>query len=442
MFLELPVQDDIPVRRLTISVEAGEAEAMHARVAGEAAELRVEPSERKTSYGRVLEWTWGDVAAAGAEVLAPPGGAATLQVSTFPDWADFVAWYLRLIEQADTVTEEIRATAAALTTGIDDDEPEEKVRRLYEFVTRLRYVSIPLGVNSYRPHAAASVLENRYGDCKDKANLLNALCRAEGIEAQLVLVPRFSEANEAVPGLAFNHAISRVELPGGPMWLDPTDDVCPFGMLPPGDPGRDVLVVEAGVTGLVRLPEPDAEAHRLEIDWNFAGANGTVDLRASGFSGYAMRGAMRSVAAYGGTLPLLTAADLEPVAGVLRTSGGVGSLPGEIEADFAWSADVERIGGGTVSPFVLPREWALALQPRTRAVLLNEGYPLVFVQTVRGAEARSNGASGLGGPLEWELTWKDGVGRLEVRLRQAEFGGEKLEAFRRTLLGLYRAVGG
>ena len=102
----------------------------------------------------------------------------------------------------------------------------------------LRYVTVPLGVNSVRPHAAAQVLKNQFGDCKDKANLFNTLLRALGLEACLVLVPRFSQAHEAVPGLAFNHAISRVRLGGETLWLDTTDDVCRFGMLPPGEAGR------------------------------------------------------------------------------------------------------------------------------------------------------------------------------------------------------------
>ncbi len=449
VFLELPVAGELPVRRLRIAVEVGADEAFHAHIVDGADGAAVEPTARVTSYGTVREWAWDDVAAAGAEVLAPPGGRAALQISTFPDWSEFVAWYLRLTEEADVVTDEIRAMAAELTAG--SESAEGKVRAIYEFVTGLRYVSIPLGVNSYRPHAAGNVLANRYGDCKDKANLLNALCRAEGIDAKLVLVPRFSEANEAVPGLAFNHAISRVELPdgGGVLWLDSTDDVCPFGLLPPGDPGRDVLVVDAESTGLVRLPEPEVGGQRLEIDWDFSAEAGRAELRAAGFAGYAMRSAARASAAYGGTLPLLRAAGLEPVAGVVRTTDGEGSAPGEIERDFVWSAAVELIGAGEGGlPFVLPREWELALQPRSRAVLLNDGYPLTLAQTVRGLAAadgigaREGARSAVGGPVEWELTWKDGVGRLEVRLVEAEMEGDRLEEFRATLRGLYRVLGG
>ena len=97
---------------------------------------------------------------------------------------------------------------------------------LYNYVTGLRYVAVPLGVNSHRPHAAASVLKNRYGDCKDKANLFNTLLRAQGIAADLVLVPRFTQAHEGVPG----RRLQPRDLPGPPgrasvLWADTTDDV-------------------------------------------------------------------------------------------------------------------------------------------------------------------------------------------------------------------------
>ena len=45
------------------------------------------------------------------------------------------------------------------------------------------------GIGRYQPHAAGEVLRNQYGDCKDKANLFNALLHSLKIEANLVLVP-------------------------------------------------------------------------------------------------------------------------------------------------------------------------------------------------------------------------------------------------------------
>src|SRR5262249_14989799 len=119
--------------------------------------------------------------------------------------------------------------------------------------------------NSFRPHAASKVLQNQFGDCKDKANLFNTLLRSLRIEANLVLVPRFSQAHQGLPGLSFNHAISRVKLASETVWVDTTDDVCRFGMLPPGDPGRNVLVIGPETAGLTQLPAPDPKEHRLKL---------------------------------------------------------------------------------------------------------------------------------------------------------------------------------
>ena len=70
--------------------------------------------------------------------------------------------------------------------------------------------------------------KNQYGDCKDKANLYNTLLHSLKIDAQLVLVPRFTQANDDLPGFAFNHAISRVKLDGDFLWVDTTDGICRF----------------------------------------------------------------------------------------------------------------------------------------------------------------------------------------------------------------------
>src|SRR5207248_6862311 len=122
----------------------------------------------------------------------------------------FADWYGRITKLTDAITPEIEAKAAELTHDAKTDR--EKVVAIYNYVTSLRYVAVPLGVSSFRPHAAEKVLQNQFGDCKDKANLFNTLLRSLNIDARLVLVPRFSQAHEAIPGLSFNHAISRVKL--------------------------------------------------------------------------------------------------------------------------------------------------------------------------------------------------------------------------------------
>jgi transglutaminase-like putative cysteine protease len=62
---------------------------------------------------------------------------------------------------------EIAAKAAELTKGAPDEKTT--IKNIYAFVsTRFRYIGIDLGMGRYQPHSAADVLENGYGDCKDK----------------------------------------------------------------------------------------------------------------------------------------------------------------------------------------------------------------------------------------------------------------------------------
>jgi len=80
-----------------------------------------------------------------------------------------------------------------------------------------------MGVNSFRPHAAANVLHNEYGDCKDKANLFNSLLRSLEIEARLVRVSaRLARRMTGCLVWRSTHAISRVALGGQPVWVDTT----------------------------------------------------------------------------------------------------------------------------------------------------------------------------------------------------------------------------
>ena len=143
----------------------------------------------------------------------------------------------------------------------------EKMRRDFEFVSALRYVAIEIGVQGFRPRTPAQVLANRYGDCKDKANLLIALLRCQEIDARFVLLNRGSATDVRFPSWQFNHAIAYVPkapAAGQPedMWLDSTDGVTPFGYVPPGDFGRDGLVFSQDTAEFKKVTGSSAETVR------------------------------------------------------------------------------------------------------------------------------------------------------------------------------------
>jgi hypothetical protein len=166
----------------------------------------------------------------------------------------------------------MRARIAALTQG--SDSFMERFRALATFVqSDIRYVAIELGIGGYQPRSAASVFENRFGDCKDKVTLLSAMLAEVGIPSIPVLVnmDRSVVAPDSPPGLLFNHVILAVPLPadvpvdgllslgqasdgGRLLYFDPTDEVTPVGRLSGALQDSWGLRVEQGTGVLAQLP--------------------------------------------------------------------------------------------------------------------------------------------------------------------------------------------
>lgn len=214
-------------------------------------------------------------------------------------WADFARLAASVIEPRIVVTPEIKAKAEALVLG--KTARWARVRALAEFVQRdISYLAVTLDKDylaGYRPHPAAEVLQNRYGDCKDKATLLAAMLRALGEKSDVVLV--YSGNPRGVrrdwPSTGFNHAISSMPadegVPAG--WpvvdagelgrlvlFDPTDAQTPLGTLGEHASGGLGLVASDRATDLVAMPLATAAQNRHEsrIDAALA-ADGTLTLK-------------------------------------------------------------------------------------------------------------------------------------------------------------------
>lgn len=162
--------------------------------------------------------------------------------STFQSWDEVAQWYGALSQDRQAPSPEIHSKADEITRGAATDLA--KVQALYDYVSHIRYVSLSFGVGRYQPHSAMEVLSNRYGDCKDKATLLDALLAAEGIQSATALVQTRMDVDHDLPTpMQFDHAINVVSLGGKDIWLDSTMGIAPFGYLLPQLRGKDALVV-------------------------------------------------------------------------------------------------------------------------------------------------------------------------------------------------------
>lgn len=182
---------------------------------------------------------------------------ASIRVTTFTDWAEVGSWFAALEHNARTITPEIREKARELSSGQTTDLG--KLEALYDFVSKnFRYVSLSLGAGRYQPRAAADVLKDEYGDCKDKATLLAALIEASGMQASPVLINSSVKLDPDFPSPSqFDHVITRAVVGGQDIWLDSTPEVAPFRMLSAPLRHKQALLAEPGTAS--RLVETPAD---------------------------------------------------------------------------------------------------------------------------------------------------------------------------------------
>ncbi len=199
--------------------------------------------------------TWDDVGkwehALGAPVLDEPGSAATI--------------------------------ASKLAPG-QETALLEAIARAFEYASQeIRYVSIQIGIGGFKPSTPDEVARRGYGDCKDKAYLLQSLVDAWGVRTYPVLVRTRSEGvlpDVPTPG-AFNHMIAAVEIPPGTgeeLWsvveveglgrlllLDGTSNGDNAWNLPTMDQGTRALVVHAGGGKLIDIPVQPPQAAEIYL---------------------------------------------------------------------------------------------------------------------------------------------------------------------------------
>ena len=176
-------------------------------------------------------------------------------VSSIVTWDALGQWFHSLNESAVTPTPEISALAAKLTAGKQNDL--DRIAALYSYVAnKVRYVAIVFGMGRYQPHAAATVLHNGFGDCKDQTALLSALLTAAGFKPHAVLAMAGEEIRDldAPAPDRFNHEFTAVETKAGLVFLDAAAGPAPPQVLAPGVRGKNVMLVGDSGGSLVPVP--------------------------------------------------------------------------------------------------------------------------------------------------------------------------------------------
>lgn len=191
------------------------------------------------------------------EEATPPDLIAfpLLDFSAYRNWNQVAQWATALFSSTAPGAE-VQALARKFSAGSLEERASQALHWVQDDI---RYFSVSMGENSHRPQPPEVVLKRHYGDCKDKTQLLVALYRAMGIEAQPVLLhslaPKLPEQFLPSP-VSFNHAIVRVILDGKPFFVDPTlqDQHGLISALPVPVPSAAALLVSRDSTDLTTLP--------------------------------------------------------------------------------------------------------------------------------------------------------------------------------------------
>ena len=252
----------------------------------------VHEEKKLSDGGQVLRWTAHDVPRVVPEPSMPGSSElfAWVHVSTYKDWDSVGRFYWGLVKDQLKVTDDVRKAAEEATRGIPAADEAARIRAVYDFVvTRTRYVGLEFGINSFKPYPVETILNRRFGDCKDKASLMHAMLEAIGIDSRLALLrmKRLGGIDDHPASLAvFNHAILYV--PKYDLFLDGTAEFHGSGELPEDDRGAEALIVEPTADGakgsrFLRTPfarpqdNVDQREARIELS-----ADGSAHLTLSG----------------------------------------------------------------------------------------------------------------------------------------------------------------
>jgi hypothetical protein len=119
-------------------------------------------------------------------------------------------------------------------------------------------MGIEIGEYSHRPNTPEKILQQRYGDCKDKSTLLCYLLNANNIKAYSVFLSTYLEKETAalLPSpTVFNHEVVLVEFDDRNIYIDPTMSDQRGSIMNTNFPYEaNVLVIKPGTNALTTTP--------------------------------------------------------------------------------------------------------------------------------------------------------------------------------------------
>lgn len=175
--------------------------------------------------------------------------------ATAKNWKEFGNWMQNKLlhdvsELPVSAVEQAKALTANETTNIG------KAKKIYDYLqSKVRYISVQVGIGGWKPMLAEDVDKLAYGDCKALTNYTKAMLDAIGVpsyytvlhagDSQKSMDPEFStmEGNHVLLGVPDGEKI---------WWLECTSQSTPFGYNGSFSDDRDVLIITEDGGEIVR----------------------------------------------------------------------------------------------------------------------------------------------------------------------------------------------
>lgn len=146
---------------------------------------------------------------------------------------DLYSWYASLAKQVDEKDlQKVYKIAEDIAKEYKTDR--EKAEAIYNWVQEnITYVAFEDGLGGFIPRGAASVCNNRYGDCKDMANLLYVMLNHVGIPSFRTWIGTRDRPylyDEVPTPMVDNHMITATVIDNDTIFIDGTDSYVNFGM--------------------------------------------------------------------------------------------------------------------------------------------------------------------------------------------------------------------
>jgi len=209
---------------------------------------------------------------------------------TVLDWDQFANWTNNtLLNQKNELSESTLNDLKEITRTATSTR--EKIRLIYEYMqSKTRYISVQVGIGSWKPMKSMDVDKLGYGDCKALTNYMRTLLKSQGIESYYTIVKAgymAKDIDENFPTLQGNHVILTVPIEEENLFLECTSQSLPFNFLGTHTDNRKVIAIKPEGSEILRThnytPEQNKSSLKSKVTFSESfEANATLEIVSEG----------------------------------------------------------------------------------------------------------------------------------------------------------------